>query len=313
MESERPLFNTGIHILNPLDTPLAKATIVVTGPARSGTTMLTQLLINMGFNMGEELDSNLLEDIEIRHAIRDRDPGRLKKIIKERNKTFPIWGWKYPATMEYIDFLGKELRNPIFIFCVRDPVATTTRNQMAGANDFLSAMQDALNYLGSAIAFTGKNHFPTLFFSYEKALLFPDNLVTALGQFLRVDLDEGRVAELSGVVSLNNTRYKLAGEASKFKGVIDRASWNQIGGWAYQEGREDPVELELWVDLKCVKRFTAGGFRPGLKEHGIGNGKHAFSFDLSPYLAKGVPHRVEVKHAVADFPLAKSPVMVYPE
>jgi hypothetical protein len=313
MDRTSQQFNSGMSIINPLDSKPDEATLVVTGPARSGTTMVTQLLIHLGYIMGTELDTNLLEDIPMRHAIRDRDERKMKRLIKERNRLYPVWGWKYPATMEYLKLFKDELRNPLFLFCFRDPVATATRNQMAGAADVLANMEDALNYMREALVFSRENGFPCLFISYEKAILYPEQLVNLMLQFLHQSVSETQFHELKETISLNNTRYKLAGEAENFRGVIDHISWSQVGGWALRKDKDGPADLELWVDLKCVKRFSAGVYRADLDRQGIGDGRHGFLLDIASYLPPGTSHRVEVKHADVGFPLIKSPVFVHAE
>jgi len=52
------------------------------------------------------------------------DARGLTKFIAERNRRFRRWGFKLPHASEYCEDLLPILRNPIFVFCIRNPVAT---------------------------------------------------------------------------------------------------------------------------------------------------------------------------------------------
>lgn len=301
-------FNLGIKSFNLPDSPDKEATFIVAGPSRSGTTLITQMLIALGIDMGQERDRNLLEDIPIRRAIREGNWEAFDAILKERNRTRPKWGWKYPASLEHLAKLESNVRNPFFILTFRDPVSIASRNDISDTiADIFENMDDALNYMKEAVSFTLETDHPVLFVSYEKALLYPELLAASLADFIGTNPSEESIMEAAQQVDLNNPSYKLSDIANNYIGYLDEVSWTHARGWAIQRGSDIAVDLELWVDLKRVLSFTSGKFRQDLLDACIGSGKHAFDLEISQFLTPGLTHRIEVRHARTGIPLKHSP------
>ena len=109
--------NPGIIIFRTSENPTeAQKTIVITGPSRSGTTMMAQIVKTLGIHLGDAVDVNLLEDIEIRNASKSGDVESMKRILSERNDANPIWGWKYPGSLEHLAGFASPTAQSILYF-----------------------------------------------------------------------------------------------------------------------------------------------------------------------------------------------------
>ena len=111
-------------------------TIVVIGPARSGTSIASSLLHHAGVYMGEFTngyqyeDSGLIllgSDLRNFNKVTEKHSSMLKdkaKIIKERNIKHKTWGWKDPNVIWYYKHIDALLKNPCFIFTDRSSIDT---------------------------------------------------------------------------------------------------------------------------------------------------------------------------------------------
>ena len=300
--------NECVTAFNASDAATPQTTVVVSGPARSGTTMMAQVLIELGVPMGENLDIHLYEDVAIRRAFLSGDQATLESIIAERNETSAIWGWKYPGSLEWLDHLEVMLRHPYFIFTFRDPIATSIRNFIADGAELLPNMGDALNYMKRAVRFAQETSHPVLFASYEKCLANPDLLIEALTRFLRLPLNTAKSTRAISRISLDNAAYKKANAGSRFQGWLDTYDGRLVTGWAWERGSDRPVTLELWIDGQPRLQFEAASFRPDLKEAGVGSGHHAFKIDLNAIPIPSRPRAIDVRITETGEPLFGSPI-----
>jgi hypothetical protein len=68
----------------------------------------------------------------------------------------------------------------------------------------------------------------------------------------------------------------------KLAGYIDIWADSLIAGWVWDSDHaEKRVAVEILVDEKPLARLTAGQYRENLKNHGIGDEAHAFSYTPS--------------------------------
>jgi len=302
--------NPGIIIFRSAKNPAeAEKTIVITGPSRSGTTMMAQIVKTLGIHLGDAVDVNLLEDIEIRNASKSGDIDALKRILAERNTANTVWGWKFPGSLEHLAGFASQLRNPYFIFTFRDPIATTVRNQIYESEDLnlIDTVDDALNYMKLATQWIREHQHPAVGVSYEKALLNPEHLVEMTTEFLGIDATEAQKFEAIQQVQLGNTRYLSSELWKSHLGFIDSVADGQLQGWAHLTDSDDPAKLEVRINLRKVAEVEAKTFRADLKENGMGSGHCGFSFDINPYLQRNITNRIEVVFADSEYPLQGSP------
>jgi hypothetical protein len=286
MTTQRNLTNDGVVLLNQ-DMPAASAsssletTFIISGLARSGTSMIARALRAAHIFIGAALDDAVNEDVEIRDALRSRDHGRLRKIIAARNAERPVWGFKRPN-------LHREMapddmawfRNPRVILSFRDPVAIARRNMVAEFVPDREALQAAVTSAGELGAFAAALACPVLAVSYEKALADPDAFVTAVMRFAGIAPDETIRSEMIAGVDPAPKIYETKA-ALYFEGHVDRIDDRQmLNGWCREMNSAAPVKLTLLVDEKPARDFVADLYREDLEKAGIGTGRHAFRVDL---------------------------------
>ncbi len=302
--------NAGIIVFRPAATSqMEEKTIVITGPSRSGTTMVAQIVKTLGIHLGDAVDVNLLEDIEIRNATKAGDIEAMDRIIGQRNNSHSIWGWKYPGSLELLADFAQKLRNPHFIFTFRDPIATTVRNQIHEEDpiNLIDTVEDALNYMKLATQWIRDHAHPVIGVSYEKALLNPSVLVQTTAEFLGVKITEAQEFEAVQQVQLGNTRYLSSNLWESNLGFIDSIEGGKLNGWAYLKDSEQPATLEIRINLKKVAEITAETYREDLEQNGMGNGHCGFSVDINPYLQRNITNRIEVVFVDSEYPLQGSP------
>jgi len=93
-------------------------TFVVLGAPRGGTSLMAGAIQLLGVPMGAG------------RGVQHEDPAfnpsqRVEQMIQticERNDAFKKWGWKRPNTVYFYPDIAKVLRNPVFIFVIRNPL-----------------------------------------------------------------------------------------------------------------------------------------------------------------------------------------------
>ncbi len=180
-----------VHIDDPVfplfsDVPATSGpkTVVICGAAHGGTTMVAAVTRMCGVDLGEDLPSNL-EDPAFSRPVRNNtnNPEKMRAVIRERNASKQTWGWKFPRAASYLDALRPDLRDPHLIIVTRDPVATATRQIVAGM-DVQQVVQEALDKQVRAMELARRWRVPTLLVSYEKSLMAPARLATGLADFV---------------------------------------------------------------------------------------------------------------------------------
>lgn len=96
-------------------------TLVATGSARGGTSILSYLLVNLGFDLGPK--SNKQQEDPHFFPWEWDDKRKIKNYILQRNNENNIWGFKMPHAVNELEFLSENLRNPIFICIYRSPLS----------------------------------------------------------------------------------------------------------------------------------------------------------------------------------------------
>lgn len=258
-------------------------TLLVTGLARSGTSMLAAMLQSAGIWLGDHVYEPINEDAEITQMLRARDLFRLDALIKRQNAKTPIWGFKMPDLHQFLqhDELTR-FRNPHLIVIFRDPVALAVRNVVSEHVDGAQAMVEATSAMHSLTRFVLASHLPFLFLSYEKALLFPRVFVDSVLSFCGVTVDEAKQGALLHHIQPNRAQYVLTANRS-FEGYLEGVVEGRLCGWARHVGQLSPLMLDLLIDDRPAASFPAAEFRGDLLAANVGNGSHAFSLDLADF------------------------------
>lgn len=93
-----------------------------------------------------------------------------------------------------------------------------------------------------------------------------------------------------------------------YRGFLDAAMCSQLAGWGWDAATPGTTQtLDLWIDNRMVLTFFAGDFCPDLLAAGIGNGSHAFTVAVPPWLHDGQPHTIRVTFDGTPTDLQNSP------
>lgn len=176
--------------------------ICILGCPRGGTSMASGALRILGVNMGENIDLDNNEDIDFLSHKGDREIFRnrteefnqyihdIQKLLKIRNNTNNLWGWKDPLAGHYIADIYEYLQNPMFVFITRDLIAVAEREAKEEFKDVATHAGSYLGYINNALEiykleldFLIRYKPQTIFVSYEKSILNPEKFVIELIEF----------------------------------------------------------------------------------------------------------------------------------
>lgn len=262
-----------------------EASFVITGLARSGTSMLARVLLAGGVFLGEAADDVVHEDVEIGAALSSGDRERLKALIAARNGQHAVWGFKRPhlhAVMRPEEL--RLLRNPCLLVSSRDPVAVAQRNVISELLPDRQAVEEAARAQTALLDFAYAADCPVMLASYEKAVTMREAFIDRVIGFCGLAEMASRREAMLAAIEPNREAYRQAARR-QYEGVIDQISEGVLTGWAREIGVADPVRLVLHVDGEAVAWFTADVWRPDLQAAGIGSdGRHGFAVNARPFL-----------------------------
>lgn len=293
---ERPpiFFQTG----NPLSEGVPR-TLIVLGAARGGTTMVAQMLYDIGIFMGDRLGSTYQDyyfsqiSRSLFHKKISIEDPRILDFIRKRNQKYRTWGWKFPSHV--FGALYEKVRNPHIIAVFRDPVAIATRESVSEmvntSRSFLRSMEQMSNISQYLLSCS----YPCMFISYERALEQKAELVDALVAFSGESVPpQARLAAIDRAQP-GSAAYIRETRARNVEGVIDRVDV-EIAGWLrYPRQPNRRVSFAIYVDGREVYRGIANTFRKDLKEAFGTDGCHSFVVALDEHLLDGMEHMIELK------------------
>ena len=103
-------------------------------------------------------------------------------------------------------------------------------------------------------------------------------------------------------------RVSANGGAPAYEGRYEKASCEEIGGWAWDATNPQmPVSVDIYADDTRLATVRADLFRQDLAASGKGNGAHAFLYVPPTGLKDGRPHRIMVRIAGTNVDLSPLP------
>jgi hypothetical protein len=100
----------------------------------------------------------------------------------------------------------------------------------------------------------------------------------------------------------------IMAEAPLLRGYLDSVTRTGIVGWAFEPDAPDRrVPLVILANGAVIGQVIADRHRPGLAECGIGDGNHAYRFELPQGLAADMRHKIEVRRESDWSSLTDSP------
>jgi len=279
----------------------AERTLIVTGVARSGTSMVANVLREAGLYLGEFLREVVVEDAQILELLRTRDMAALRQLIGERNAAFPVWGFKLPnlhALLRHDELTM--FRNPYLVLIYRDPVAVAVRAALSEYYDAVEAVAATGAAQEGLLQFMHRAGCPALLLSYEKTLISPQPVIDALLSFCGLSVPASGQPNLLAAVRPNRPEY-LDIANSAFEGKVDGIRDGLLQGWCRQTDRIDPQRIDILANGILLLSVVADRFREDLARLGFGNGCHGFAVDLAAHpLKPGTVLRVRIRDRVLE-------------
>ncbi len=241
--------NSGFSIINGDAANLTHKTVLVVGIGRGGTSMVAGVLSKLGIFMGEGLSSRY-QDNALLDCLQRNDKKQAKKIIKERNSCYPVWGVKKLRLWRW----NHLFRERVYVVILRDIFATANRRVTLYNISLLSEMFKVLGLNFSLLLFLWLTKRPLFIASYEKALMFPEEFVTGLSVFLGLENPIGFTDAVQFInpspPTYTNTlvKFKVIADNKTYQGYIDALEARQIIGWAVSLLNTGPVVLDLFVN-----------------------------------------------------------------
>lgn len=279
-------------------------TLIVLGAARGGTSMIAQLLHDLGIHMGQALDSTYQDAAmsEISRALFDgridADHPAIEQVLRSRDRQFDVWGWKFPEHL--FEKLYVKARSPHVIVVFRDPVAIATRESVSRGYNVEACLERALRQLSTFGQFVLATPYPCLGVSYERGITRKAELVDALADFAGIKAAQEVRQKAASRAQPGSSRYLSDTRANDIEGNIDCVDAH-IEGWLrypHQPGRK--VDFMLLIDDVPIYQGIADRFRADLQKAFNNDGCCAFSIPTPNYLMDGRRHRVCIKISTDD-------------
>jgi len=243
-------------------------TLIVSGVARSGTSMVARILRSARVFMGDNLDDVVFEDPDFTLLFENMRLEKTHALLQIRNSNYSTWGFKRPHIHLYGKTFINMFRNPYVIITMRDPGAIAERNVISEQHDPMHSLSTAVNDLHAMVRFIKSLDCPTLLISYEKALQEPDRFIEQLLDFCGLDLPASARAPLLELVEPNRQVY--VDKARRiFDGYIDSLNGMILSGWACERESKVPQILTLFRDDEPMFDFNADLFRLDLAKAGV--------------------------------------------
>jgi hypothetical protein len=189
---ESPPRTSTIIINPPIEMPDAR-TYCIVGQGRGGTTMLAKLVEMLGVPLTQtEKDKIVGEDSELRSVVipLSSDIETIKTELEKRNAN-PVWAWKIPQCGANLPNWYKLIRNPFWIYVIRDHLASSmTELRLKVVKDVIEGLKVKHYHESLLLDFINKVNeegSPILLISYERSRLHKGELLLNLIKFLGVN------------------------------------------------------------------------------------------------------------------------------
>ena len=295
------LVNRGIWIENPAPCP-ERATFVIAGVARSGTSMAAQALYTLGIPLGRRHDRSVFEDGEIGQALDSSDFGALKAIRDELDARHDKWGFKRPRAYRHLARLPQLVRNPRVIIVFRDPLAVTLRNHISIQSEVMKNLRTTIEEFAALIERIDACPAPVMMASYEKALQFPAEFVDRLAGFCGLQPSDRQIGLAVGSIR-NGPEHYLERSRFVYLGHVDGCDGGRLTGWVKVKGYPHLFpDVVLYVNGERSGSATANIVREDLKAAGHEGWQHGFEIMLPDDAPRSAVIEVKVDNSNIHVP-----------
>jgi hypothetical protein len=258
-------------------------TVIVSGVGRSGTSMVAKVLHALGLPMGKTDGLEVFEDQEFIKALVSFDYNHMRQIISDYDAAHARWGFKFASLQNHV-FPPQlaHFRNPRLIIVSRDLTAAAARSFVSDPDrkNIEETLLNVAKQISDMVDFVRNAECPALLVSYEKFIAFPDGAIDAIAQFCGIVVTDETRMRARRAVEPNNPNYIKLFHPSH-RGNFDAVRDGVAIGWCAENGRDDPVPVELLADGAVVSAAVADIFRSDLLAAGIGSGRHGFRLDVA--------------------------------
>lgn len=183
-------------------------TVVCSGAFRGGSSILPYMLTHLGVNM-RNIEADTYEDIDMLRNRQSMDA--MKKIIAIRNEQ-DRWGFKIPSIRRgQFGFFEDALRNPVFIYIMRNPILSSQSLVQRSKVDkfssdkkgFGNALFDCVTSYVEFVAFMRQTKSPCIVVPMENLALAPFESVRFLADTLKLPASDDVVKALSEEVRVS--------------------------------------------------------------------------------------------------------------
>ncbi|KJV06215.1 sulfotransferase family protein [Methylocucumis oryzae] len=300
--------NLGVAVLNGDAAALPEKTLIVLGLGRGGTSMVAGVLDKLGVYMGDGLDSRY-QDQTLLDAVNRRDKAKAVATINERNQRYAVWGTKKLRLWRYDNCF----REPVYIVVFRDLLANANRRQQLFNVSLLNEMIKLLALSVNLLFFLKCCKRPMLLVSYEKALIYPDEFVNTLAEFIGIKDTSAITTAIDFIrpspsaYTTSPVHYRHAQASRVLVGYIDEVSEDKIYGWALDTRTSESVNLELFINNRLLLTSQADLPRPDVADADKRfHSQCGFLFTLNPgLLNKG--DQIDIRFAHTQQSLLNTP------
>jgi len=203
-------------------------TVVIVGSQRGGTSMVAGTVREMGINLGPRLGLNHEDPQFLR-----QDVDYIRSMIRERNASLDTWGWKMPHTIDYIDQIEADLRNPHLIVVWRNPLAVAVSQTNRSDADIHTGLAFSANRISAMVEKIQSLQSPILLVNYDQAIKDKEGFIDSVAKFVGVDVSEemrqnclGFIDPKAGYKQVSSTFYDV--EKVEPHGFQNRCSYKRI-------------------------------------------------------------------------------------
>jgi hypothetical protein len=242
-------------------------TIIVAGVARSGTSLVTHTLHNLGVYLGEKLTPGSFEDLDFARKIKSSSPD-LKQTVSSRNIAHQHWGFKLTSGFDELLIHPTIFDSPIVLVPIRDVTAILKRRNMARDKSLEDQFSGLVKQQTQLFDFLEKAPYTQFIFSYQQAINDPEKFVQQLIECIGLSVTEGQLKDAVEGVSANTNTYTQAffdNHSAKFETEVMARNDGEIA-----IGRPCKMEKPIYAawgisDFKSKKNEEVTVIKPTVK------------------------------------------------
>lgn len=301
------LINKGAVIINGNSTK-NRNRIVIVGTARGGTSLVAGAMYKLGIFMGDRCHHPIYEDVRLSECFETKNFTQAQAVAEEYSTKHPVWGWKRPSSIDYLDMVNKTLHSPAYIFIYKDIFSIAHRNAISMLAQIVPNMRRSVKEYQATINFLDKTKPTALLVSYDKALAWPEHFINLIIEFSNIHPTEEQKQAAIAFIVPDPVDYLDLSRNTKAYGSLDAVRDHVIHGWARYAYNKEPAVVNIFLNDKLISSIIANLPRPDLIKKF--NQECAFTFTIPNDIpiTNGDTIRARVANEIED--INNSPLIV---